>query len=34
MQQTTGRVAAALVEALGLMDERAKAPVIPIVERR
>lgn len=34
MQRTTDRVAAALVEALGLMDERAKAPVIPIVERR
>jgi len=34
MQQTTDRVAAALVEALGLMDERAKAPVIRIVEQR
>jgi GMP synthase (glutamine-hydrolysing) len=34
MQETTDRVAVALVEALGLMDERAKAPVIRIVERR
>jgi len=34
LQETTGRVAAALVEALGLMDERAKAPVIRIVEQR
>jgi GMP synthase (glutamine-hydrolysing) len=34
MQQTTDRVAAALVGALGLMDERPKAPVFRIVERR
>ena len=34
MQDTTGRVAAALVTALGLMDERAKPPVFRIVEQR
>ena len=34
MQDTADRVAAALVEALGLMDERAKPPVFRIVEQR
>jgi GMP synthase (glutamine-hydrolysing) len=34
MQEVTDRVAAALVAALGLMDERPKAPVFRIVERR
>jgi len=34
MQDTTDRVVAALVGALGLMDERAKAPVFRIVEQR
>jgi GMP synthase (glutamine-hydrolysing) len=34
MQETADRVAAALVSALGLMDERPKAPVFRIVERR
>jgi GMP synthase (glutamine-hydrolysing) len=34
MQDTSDRVAAALVAALGLMDERAKPPVFRIVERR
>ncbi len=33
MQETTARVAAALVSALGLMDERRKPPVIGIVAR-
>jgi GMP synthase-like glutamine amidotransferase len=33
MQETTARVAAALVAALGLMDERRKPPVIGIVAR-
>ena len=34
MQETTARVAAALVAALGLMDERRKAPVILLTEGR
>jgi len=34
MQDTAGRVAAALVAALGLMDERTKPPVFRIVEQR
>ena len=34
MQQTAERVAAALVRALGLMDERPKAPVFRVVEPR
>ena len=34
MQDTTDRVAAGLVSALGLMDERAKAPVFRILEQR
>lgn len=34
MQETTARVAAALVTALGLMDERRKMPVFRIAERR
>lgn len=34
MQETTARVAAALVEALGLMDERRKMPVFPLAQGR
>ena len=34
MQETAERVAAALVRALGLMDERPKEPVFRIVEQR
>jgi GMP synthase-like glutamine amidotransferase len=34
MRETTARVAAALVGALGLMEERHKPPIIPILERR
>jgi GMP synthase (glutamine-hydrolysing) len=34
LQQTTDRVTAALVAALALMDERRKAPVFRIVEKR
>ncbi len=34
LQEITDRVSAALVAALGLMDERRKAPVFPILERR
>lgn len=34
MEETTARVAAALVEALGLMDERRKMPVFPLAQER
>lgn len=34
MQETTARVAAALVAALGLMDERKKSPVFILAEKR
>ena len=32
MEETTARVAAALVDALGLMDERRKMPVFPLAQ--
>lgn len=34
MEETTARVAAALVEAVGLMDERRKMPVFPLAQGR
>ena len=34
MEETTARVAAALVQALGLMDERRKMPVFPLAQGR
>jgi len=34
MEETTARVAAALVDAFGLMDERRKMPVFPLAQGR